>query len=102
MKGYPQHLNTKADYMYVHANFPRKQWLPDFQALLDSTHDWFFEKHLDTKDEGIEDDTHKIVKFENTETKEITYDQYVFKEYNNALLFRLGFTVDEVEKLIQV
>ena len=102
MKGYPHHLNTKADYMYVHANFPREQWLPDFQALLDSTHDWFFEKHLDTKDEGIEDDTHKIVKFENTETKEITYDQYVFKEYNNALLFRLGFTVDEVEKLIHV
>ena len=102
MKGYPHHLNTKTDYMYVHANFPREQWLPDFQALLDSTHDWFFEKHLDTKDEGIEDDTHKIVKFENTETKEITYDQYVFKEYNNALLFRLGFTVDEVEKLIHV
>ena len=102
MKGYPHHLNTKADYMYVHANFPREQWLPDFQALLDSTHDWFFEKHLETKDEGIEDDTHKIVKFENTETKEITYDQYVFKEYNNALLFRLGFTVDEVEKLIHV
>ena len=49
MKGYPQHLNTKADYMYVRANFPREQWLPDFQALLDSTHDWFFEKHLDTK-----------------------------------------------------
>ena len=102
MKGYPHHLNTKADYMYVHANFPREQWFPDFQALLDSTHDWFFEKHLDTKNEGIEDDTHKIVKFENTETKEITYDQYVFKEYNNALLFRLGFTVDEVEKLIRV
>ena len=100
MKGYPHHLNTKEDYMYVCANFPREQWLPDFQALLDSTHDWFFEKHLDAKDEGIEDDTHKIVKFENTETKEITYDQYVFKEYNNALLFRLGFTVDEVEKLI--
>ena len=102
MKGYPQHLNTKADYMYVHANFPREQWLPDFQALLDSTHDWFFEKHLDRKEDGLNDNTHKVVEFENTETKEITYDQYVLKEYGNALLFRLGFTVEEVEKLIQV
>ena len=101
MKGYPQHLNTKADYMYVRANFPREQWLPDFQALLDSTHDWFFEKHLGTKEDGLNDSTHKVVEFENTETKEITYDQYVLKEYNNAPLFKLGFTVEEVEKLIQ-
>ena len=102
MKGYPQHLNTKADYMYVRANFPREQWLPDFQALLDSTHDWFFEKHLDTKEDGLEDSTHKVVEQRSSEDSEPTYDQYVFKEYNNALLFRLGFTVEEVEKLIHV
>ena len=102
MKGYPQHLNTKADYMYVRENFPREQWLPDFQALLDSTHDWFFVKNLDSQEDGLVDSTHKVVEFKNIETKEVTYDQYVLKEYNNALLFRLGFTVDEVEKLIQV
>ena len=101
MKGYPHHLNTKADYLYVHANFPREQWLPDFQALLSSTHDWFFEKHLDTKEDGIEDDMHKIVEQRATDDSEPTYDQYVLKAYDTAPIFILGFTVEEVEKLIK-
>ena len=70
MKGYPKTLSSKKDYLYVREHFSREQWLPDFQALLDSYQDWFFGKHLETKDEGIEDDTHKIIKFENIETKE--------------------------------
>lgn len=100
MKGYPKTLNSKKDYLYVREHFSREQWLPDFQALLDSYQDWFFEKHLETKDEGIEDNTHKIVEFENTETEEITYDQYEFRVNPTAKLFRLGFTVEELEALI--
>lgn len=101
MKGYPHHLNSKADYLYVHDNFPRAKWLPDFQALLDSRQDWFFEKHLANKEEGIEDDTHKVVEFKETEESESTYDQYVLKEYEGAPIFRLGFTVEELEALIK-
>lgn len=101
MKGYPHHLNTKADYLFVHENFPREKWLPDFQALLDSRQDWFFEKHLESKGEGIEDETHKIVEFQENEEAPVTYDQYVLREYEGALIFRLGFTVEEVEELIK-
>ena len=107
MKGYPQHLNTKADYMYVRANFPREQWLPDFQALLDSTHDWFFEKHLDTKEDGLEDSTHKVVenKFveldkESKPIEKVTYSQYELKENPQCKLNLIGFTVDEVLEII--
>lgn len=107
MKGYPQHLNTKADYMYVRANFPREQWLPDFQALLDSTHDWFFEKHLDTKEEGLEDSTHKVVENKSMELdkegkpiEKVTYSQYVLKKNPLCKLNLIGFTVDEVLKIL--
>lgn len=107
MKGYPQHLNTKADYMYVRANFPREQWLPDFQALLDSTHDWFFEKHLDTKEDGLVDSTHKVVENKSVELdkegkpiEKVTYSQYVLKENPLCKLNLIGFTVDEVLEIL--
>ena len=107
MKGYPHHLNTKADYMYVHANFPREQWLPDFQALLDSTHDWFFEKHLDAKEDGLEDSTHKVVENKSEELdkegkpiEKVTYSQYELKENPLCKLNLIGFTVDEVLEII--
>ena len=101
MKGYPKYLNSKADYLYVHENFPREQWLPDFQVLLDTYKDWFFEKHLETREEGIEDETHKIVEFVNEETQETTYDQYELRENPMAKIFRIGFTVKEVEALME-
>ena len=43
MVGYPNFLNTKEDYIYVHDNFQKEQWLPDFQALLDTMKDWLFD-----------------------------------------------------------
>lgn len=107
MKGYPQHLNTKADYMYVREHFPREQWLPDFQALLNSTHDWFFEKHLDTKEDGLNDGTHKVVENKSVELdkdgkpiEKVTYSQYELKKNPQCKLNLIGFTVDEVLKIL--
>lgn len=28
MVGFPKHLNTKEDYMYIKENFPTEQWKP--------------------------------------------------------------------------
>ena len=104
MRGYPDYLNTKEDYLYVHDNFPRELWLPDFQALLDSYMDWFFEKHLASRDEGIEDETHKIVESETEDDSGemvTTYDQYELRENPMAKIFRIGFTVAEVKALME-
>ncbi|MBR3722094.1 MAG: hypothetical protein IKN12_04940 [Selenomonadaceae bacterium] len=98
MQGYPKHLNTKEDYLFVKENFPKEMWKKDWQALLDSRQNWFFVKDLPYKLSGIEDETHKIV--ENTDMdggENITYSQYELRDDENATIFRLGFTVAEVE-----
>lgn len=99
MQGYPKHLNTKADYLYVKEHFSKEMWEKDWQALLDSRKNWFFVKDLADKASGIEDDTHKIVENKSMGDGEekITYAQYEFKEDENATIYRLGFTVEEVE-----
>ena len=102
MKGLPKHLNTKEDYYYVKNNFNDEYWKPQWQLLLDSRFDWFFVKKLEDKEEGVEDDTHKIIEENNMgEEENITYSQYEYKENPNAKIFMLGFTVEEVEQTLK-
>ena len=102
MVGYPNFLNTKEDYIYVHDNFQKEQWLPDFQALLDTMKDWFFDNVLADGEIGITDETHKVV----IEEVELGDDrvqrnvQYILKENPDCKLRRLGFTIPEVKKLM--
>lgn len=94
MRGYPKNLNTKKDYEYVRANFPAEEWKPDWQKLLDTMKDWFFEGNLESKDDGVVDETHKIV--ESGQGEEKTYAQYVLEVNPTCKLLQLGFTEAEV------
>lgn len=98
MRGYPKTLNTKDDYEYVRANFPEEKWRPDWQKLLDAERDWFFEKDLAAAEEGVTDETHKVV--ESSQGEETTYAQYVLQVNPTCKLLRLGFTEDEVTAAI--
>ena len=107
MKGYPQHLNTKADYMYVKENFKRDLWEKDFQNLLDTRMDWFFVKNLDSQEEGLNDSTHKVVENKSEELdkdgkliEKVTYSQFELKENPQCKLNLIGFTVDEVLEIL--
>ena len=107
MKGYPQHLNTKADYLYVKENFKRELWEKDFQNLLDTRMDWFFVKNLDSQEEGLNDSTHKVVENKSEELdkdgkliEKVTYSQFELKENPQCKLNLIGFTVDEVLKIL--
>ena len=100
MVGYPKHLNTKKDFLYVKEHFPKEMWIGDFKALLSDMRNWFFEKELSSKEEGIEDDTHKVVEMEDMD-KNITYSQYVYQVNPQCRLFKLGFTEEEVQELIK-
>ena len=51
MVGYPKYLNTKADYEFVRANFPKEKWEGAFQSLLDTRCNWF--NHGEINGEGI-------------------------------------------------
>lgn len=97
MKGYPKNLNSKADYLYVKANFPREQWQKSWSILLDNLNAWYFVKELENREAGVEDDTHKIVEEKKVDSDEVIYQQYELRECPSCKLFRLGFTVDEVE-----
>lgn len=89
MRDFPKHLNTKLDYLHVRDKFPQNQWLPHFQALLDTRFAWLPGEPFET-----EDATHRILR----EDEMVTYEEY--REDPNALIFRLGFAAAEVEALM--
>lgn len=106
MRGFPKNLNTKFDYEYVVANYTdtaenKAKTIRALQNLLDSVNGWFFVSHLTSADAGTTDDTHKVVEVTENGSSEVTgYDQYEYRENPNAKIFRIGYTVAEVEALI--
>lgn len=100
MRGFPKNLNTKEDYLYVKEYFSEDLWKPQFQFLLDSLNDWFFERKLEDNEPIPSGDNYKVV-----EAQENDEDQrkslYVFKENPDAKLYRLGFTKDEITNYIK-
>ena len=97
MVGYPKFLNTKEDYEFVRANFPKEQWESDFKALLNERYEWFNLGEIEG--EGVTDDTHKVVEDKRDDETVVRY-QYEYKENENARIYRLGYTVEEVEAIL--
>ena len=101
MKGFPKTLNTKEDYEYVKGNFPAKQWVPEYQKLLDSMKDWVPTGKLESADSGISDNTHKVTEEAGNESGgEKAYIQWELQEIPTCKLNRLGFTKEEVQAAI--
>ena len=97
MVGYPKFLNTKEDYEFVRANFPKEQWESDFKALLNERYEWFNLGEIEG--EGVTDDTHKVVEDKRDDETVVRY-QYEYKANENARIYRLGYTVEEVEAIL--
>ncbi len=97
MVGYPKFLNTKEDYEFVRANFPKEEWESDFKALLNERYEWFNLGEIEG--EGVTDDTHKVVEDKQDDGTVVRY-QYEYKENENARIYRLGYTVEEVESIL--
>ena len=95
MKGKPKHLNTQKDYEYLRANFPPEVWRPAFQALLDDRFQNFCVGSLSDGEVGVIDATHSVVE-EHGMNGVVRY-QYETREYEDAAIFVLGFTVAEVQ-----
>jgi len=91
MKGFPKHLNTRADYEYVRDNFPAEQWGPAWQSLLDTRFSWLPASGAEPK--GIE--------LREVEQDGQVVGQEAWVEDKNAKIFRLGFTVAEVQKALE-
>lgn len=86
-------LNTKQDYLNYLTQNPKKA-KEELQQLLNLRYTWSDIQILLSKDGFVEDDTHRLIENDG----EYLYQKYV--EDKNAKLFRIGFTVKEVEDLI--
>lgn len=100
MRGMPKHLNSKTDYLYLKQEFQPDQWRPRFQVLLDERYSWLPMGPLADGEPGIEDDSHRIVEHTDEAGQVVERIQEEYREDPNALIFRLGFTVVEVEGLL--
>lgn len=100
MKGEPKHWNSKKDVMIALEGWPErtKEYL---QTFLDGVQKWMIDHKLEEGEQGVEDDTHKIKEIKDDETGEVTERyQLVFKDDPNCKLFRLGFTVEEAQAIV--
>lgn len=99
MRGIPKTLNTKFDYEYI-KNQNMSGWQKHYQALLDTRVNWFKTADLAPEDAGITDETHRVKTETNLNGDTIKYQQEL-KEDPNCKMFRLGFTVEEVESALE-
>lgn len=101
MKGIPKHLNTKFDYEYIRKNFPKEEYIPFFQQLLETEKAWFFTKELQDGEIGLSDDTHKIeIQLAMGENEKNKRYQYELKDNPHSLLKAIGYTKEEVQEII--
>ena len=96
---FPTWFNIKQDYYNTIPQYPIETKAA-LQALLDSRMVWFNVKTIEEKTEGITDKTHRVIESQSLEKDEEVYYQQELKEDPNARLFRMGFTVKEVQGLI--
>jgi hypothetical protein len=105
MRGKPKFLNTKQDYYNVleipDAIMSKAEKKQVFLDLLANVNDWIVVGPVE-KGKGIEDETHKVVASEPmVEGDEVTYTQFVFGKNEGARIFQLGFSVEEVNAIIE-
>ena len=105
MKGFPKHLNSKFDYYYIKENFPASKWKPYWQRLLDDRYRWMDDHELEDPSEGITDETHKVEERRTTDQSTgeeiVTWMQLEYKQNPGSDFWRMGFTVEEVEKALE-
>lgn len=100
MRNFPKHLNTRYDVEYCLQNYPEETRAFLAQKLAE-VKQWQVTGKLAEGDAGITDETHKVVEVKDQATQEVKERyQYEYKDDLNCELFRLGYTVKEVEDIL--
>lgn len=91
MRGFPKHLNTKVDVLNALELFPEetKAYL---QTLLDTRKLWVQVEYVAP---GVNDESHYV----RTDEAGNVY-QMEYRDDPNGEIFRLGFTVEELEAIV--
>lgn len=105
MIDYPEHLNSKEDYLNM-LSFDKAETVRRLEELLKTRFYWILVKELCDGDDGVEDESHRVYV-----SQDVPFDlegdfvekryQYELQESEYAPLFHLGFSVEEVEQLIR-
>ena len=98
MRGFPSSFATKQDYLNCLQMFP-EETRAELKRLYADRFTWEKGKELASKDKGKEDSTHMIIT-EKTEDNSEKYYQASLVEDKNARYLQLGFTAEEIKKLI--
>ncbi len=96
MRGFPKHLNTKADYSYVLNNFSEEQCRPDIEKLLSTRKAYLPVKELGVDDAGQVSETMRVDENERSDGS-IERIQMQLKDDHSSKLLRLGFAKGEFE-----
>ena len=103
MRGCPRTFATKQDYLNGIETYP-EETKAELRRLIAGCFEFVPVKELAAEEQGVEDENHQIM--ESTETDSETGKQVQKRiqlekrESENARLFRLGFTLEEAEKLV--
>lgn len=103
MRGFPKYTDiaTKYDVENLKAIFP-KETKKFLETLRDDRFVWVTVSPLVSKESGVTDNTHRVIKETEQDNPEtIKYYQQELIEDENARLFRMGYTVEQVETLIE-
>lgn len=87
-------LNTKQDYLNYLTVQPEAT-KKELQLLLDTRYTWQTTGILAASEAGVTDDTHRVI------GEEPERMQQVLIEDENAKIFRIGFTVAEIEEILK-
>lgn len=98
MQGFPRYLATREDVQNCLELYP-EQTRDRLRDLIDSRFIWTTTGTLAEGDEGITDDTHRVIT-EETSPGETSRYQQELQEDPNCHLFRLGLSVEEAEGMI--
>ncbi len=103
MRGFPKGFTTKQDYLNCLEIFPKRTKV-ELKRLLAERFYWKKTKDLNSADDGVSDETHRVAEEkamdEKTGKETMWYSQLEWCENPNAAMFRLGFTVKELKKLV--
>lgn len=103
MRGFPKYTDiaTKYDVENLKDIFPNetKKFL---ESLKNDRFIWVSTGALTSKELGVTDATHRVIECANQDNPEVTdYYQQELIEDTNARIFRMGYTVEQVETLIE-
>lgn len=103
MRGCPRTFATKQDYLNGIKTYP-EETKAALRRLIAGRFEFVQTAELADGEEGIEDESHQIVTSSETDSETgatvIKRIQLEKRESENAKLFRLGFTLEEAQKLV--